>query len=161
LGGTPWHRASAFWLHAVAIPEPRIEVKPPPASDTRYLSVQRVGIMRQRLSGYLALTLWMVMLGIGVWRAYGAARPQRLEVLLGLGVVGQFLVTFWFGSESILYSPYYVPLLLFIASRAFGDQRRATLYALGLALLGLLLWNNVQMFLYSRSLSLSLIGPGR
>ena len=81
-----------------------------------------------------------------------------MRLLLGWGVLCQLALFLFWGSEIILFSPYYVPALILIASLVWNEVAGIKMLALPLVFLALLLWNNVQMFCLSRQLALSLIG---
>jgi hypothetical protein len=157
LAGTLWQKTSAFWLHSMVMPEPQIEAKPAPHSDTRYLSLQRAEITKHRPVAYVALTLWLILLGIGMWKTYGKLPIERVDILLGLAVVGHFCLFLVFGTEAVLYSPTYMPLILLMVSRLLCYPTNIALYVACVILLCFLVWNNIQVFLFSRALALSLL----
>jgi hypothetical protein len=154
LGGTLADKTLAFWSHAVVIPQPTVETKPPPHEDIRYLSLQRVGLASHRPSGYAALALWLFLLGMGVWKVYQKRPFDKIDALLGFGVLGHFALFLFFGSETILYAPSYVPLMLLSISRTLSSL---WLRIVAVAFLGLLTWNNARWLVDSLTLARSLL----
>jgi hypothetical protein len=147
-------RAAAFSLYAVVLPEPYVRV----ANDgKRYLSASR-GISAYQPSGWVAWPLWATMLALGFVCSYahGFRRPE--DAVLLVGVVSQFLLFQVFASETILFSTYYVPLLIFVASRGAADLWAwPGVKILTAVLLVALTWNNAQVFGSSLRVALSLV----
>jgi hypothetical protein len=156
-GGTVLEKTTAFWLHSVVAPEPRNEAR----KIRLRLSVQRVGIGMHGLIGRLALSLWVVLLAAGAWMAWQRRPAEKVDILLGLVILGQFSLHLVFGKEAILYSPHFTPLIILVASavvRQTGDPapgRRAAFYGLSVLLFGFLLWNNWQVFAMARQMAVS------
>jgi hypothetical protein len=143
LAGTPAQKTSAFWLHGVVIPDPIVESKPPPHEQTRYLSVQRAGVTRHGPIGVAALALWVALLGLGLVKAYRTWPLAKVDVVLGLGVLGHFGMFLFYTSEIVLYTPLYVPLMLLIVSRVVQPPSNVGFYVMSVVFLGLLAWNNL------------------
>ncbi|MBN2294680.1 MAG: hypothetical protein JXM70_19785 [Pirellulales bacterium] len=146
VGGTIQQRATAYWFHATVMPEPTVEVKP---NNTGYLSLQRVSVANHRPAGYAALLLWAILVGMGAWRTFKVGPIEKVDILLALGILGHFCLFLFFGSETILYAPSYVPLILLVASRSLCSPSNLALYVASSLFLGLLAWNNVQWLLFS------------
>jgi hypothetical protein len=151
----PVVRAAAFSLYSVVLPEPYVRVA---GNRKRYLSARR-GISAYRPIGWLAWPLWGTLLGTGIVRSCRHGFRQRADVVLLVGVVSQFVLFQVFGSETILYSTYYVPLLIFVASRGAADLwARPAMKILTAVFLAALIWNNVEVFHWSLRTALSIVG---
>jgi hypothetical protein len=146
-GGNLWERARAFFFYSVVLPEPQIQKKPE-GSDTRYLSVQEAGIEKGDEIWYVAAVLWVVLLAMGARSLMISRRWNTLAKLLGLGVLGQFCLFMLYGAETVLFSPYYVPLMILIAAMSWRTcaTRRAAL-VLTLLFLIVLVFNNTEEFI--------------
>ena len=155
--GTLPQKAATFLLHSIAIPEPEIERKPE-GSTVRYLSMQKVGILGHRLTWYFAAVLWLVLLGWGVRNLIQGEGDRDLSLLLGLVGIGQFCLFMLYGSEIILFSPYFVPILLMIAAMSWRSGR-SNLGAgtVAVLLFVVLLWHNSQAFMHTVEAAKSLI----
>jgi hypothetical protein len=144
--GSIVHKAANFGLHSIVMPVPRIERKPPPWSDTQYLSLQRVGLGPYAKSGYIALALWLVLICAGIFLLARRKAPDKLDAVLAMSLAGQFVLFLVFGSETILYAPYYAPLLILIASKPWPTPRLNTaLPVVAWTFLLLLVWNNAEV----------------
>jgi hypothetical protein len=113
-----------------------------------------VGLASHRPSGYAALALWLFLLGMGVWKVYQKRPFDKIDALLGFGVLGHFALFLFFGSETILYAPSYVPLMLLSISRTLSSL---WLRIVAVAFLGLLTWNNARWLVDSLTLARSLL----
>lgn len=144
-GGTVLDKASVFYLHSIVFPAPAIQVKPPPWSDKRFLSLQKGSLRRYSATGYAALALWILVLGMGLLYSLNRRSRQASDLFLITALLGQFGFFLVFGTETVLYSPYYVPLVLAVASKTRTDDARDWRpLALSALLLLLLVWNNGQ-----------------
>jgi hypothetical protein len=157
LAGTLHQRNSAFWFHSMVVPEPRVETKPAPYEHVRYLSVQRVGPTHHWPVGLAALSLWGILLALGAWKTYRRFPVEKIDVLLAIGVVGHYVLFLFFGSETILYAPTYVPLMLLMVSAVLRPPGGRWMYVLTLVFLGLLAWNNIVRLQSSLALARSLL----
>ena len=83
-------------------------------------------------------------------------------VLVVFAVLFNAFVFYCFGSETVLYAPIFVPLLLIIASETFTEHAESQHFAIGVALLLLLMWNNIEVLISSREMAFALAGlsPG-
>jgi hypothetical protein len=146
-GGNFWDKVKAFSFYSVILPEPQIQTKPE-GSDIQYLSVQKVGIEEDDEIWYLAAALWVVLLAMGARNLMVSRRWNTLAKLLGLGVLGQFCLFMLYGAETVLFSPYYVPLMVLVAAmswRACATRRAAFIFAL--MFLVVLVFNNGEEFI--------------
>lgn len=153
--GTVSAKSTAFWFHSIVSPEPRDEGR----NRTR-VSVQKVSVAEHRLLGGTALLLWIFLLVTGMWTAYRKAPRGKVDLMLVLVVLGQFGLHMVFGREAIMYSLHFMPLMVLIASGAVRGvemtERAWNAWSLLVAVfLGLLLWNNWQMFMIARNLAVS------
>jgi hypothetical protein len=119
------HKSAGFWFHSAVLPEHTYKTKPAPWL-TQYVSVQETGIWSYSLIGYIALSLWVALIGSGVVRTAKAAVPSGrdgVDILVGVAAISQLALFSVFGAEPILYSVYYLPLLLFLASKPPPGRR--------------------------------------
>jgi hypothetical protein len=87
------------------------------------------------------------LLAIGFVRSYAHGFRQRVDVVLLVGIVSQFVLFQVFASETIPFSTYYVPLLILVASRGAADLwARPAAKILTAAFLIALTWINLRVF---------------
>ncbi len=97
--------------------------------------------------GFIAVGLWMALLGLGVWGYLSTKKHTKFRLVLGFSLLGQLLLHLVYGiNETFLYSLHFAPLLIILA--AFSTLTRGRLLALVLA--GMLVIsagiNNVLLF---------------
>ncbi|WP_414571529.1 hypothetical protein [Nostoc sp. CCY 9925] len=82
--------------------------------------------------GFMAVGLWMALLGLGIWGCVSSKKHTKFRLVLGLSLLGQLLLHLVYGSEfTFLYSLHFLPLLIILA--AFSSLTRARLVSLMLA----------------------------
>ena len=97
--------------------------------------------------GFIAVGLWMALLGLGVWGYLSSKKHTKFRLVLGFSLLGQLLLHLVYGGgETFLFSLHFAPLLIILA--AFSALTRARPVALVLA--GMLIVsasiNNGQLF---------------
>jgi hypothetical protein len=146
VGGGILERSTAYWFHSVVMPEPTTALKP---DNTRYLSLQLVSIANHKIAGYAALALWVILLGMAARRTYQVGPIEKVDILLAFSILGNYFLFLFFGSQTILYAPTYVPLMLLVVSRLFCAPSNRLSYATSVLFLSLLAWNNIHWLLSS------------
>jgi hypothetical protein len=155
--GSITDRSSAFWFYSVVMPNPVVETKPPPSLD-RYLSVERVGSNASGLSSDVASWLWILLLALGCLVLATDANARDLGFVLGVSIIGQFALCMEFGTEVILYSLHFVPMLMLVAGHGLLGRAAKVAWPAAIVLLFILFWHNWQVFNSSRSAAISIIG---
>lgn len=175
--GSIGDKVSTLMLHSVAMPTPTIEQKPI-NKEIHYLSVQKVGVTGHQPTWYVSIVLWLGLLGAGLYAAFLRMKDSNLlspsgiadafrdgaRDLLPWGLVisalGQMALFLMYGAEIILFSLYFVPVLVFIAAMAWKPGLYGRII-LGTALLLLLVlgWNNGSVFLEATEVGQTLIVP--
>ncbi|NJK52355.1 MAG: hypothetical protein HC936_05145 [Leptolyngbyaceae cyanobacterium SU_3_3] len=112
-----------------------------------YISVQASAPGSGSMWGFLAVGLWMSLLGLGVWGCLSSKKYTKFRLVLGLSLLGLLLLHFVYGGPyTFLYSLHFAPLLIILA--AFSTLTQARL--VGLILAGIIIIsagiNNVQLF---------------
>lgn len=85
------------------------------------------------LWGEVAVVLWAVLLGIGLWALFSLKQNPRLRMVLGLTLLGQLGLHMLYGPETFLYSLHFGPLLIILA--ALSTLTRVRVVCLVLAVL--------------------------
>lgn len=133
----------AFCLYSAVLPTPGV------ARGVRasVLSLQPVDINGQSATWYLAAGVWAILLACGLVRSAFATTHGAPDALVLLGIVSQFSLFMVFGNETVLYAPYYLPLLILVASKPWPHRHAEGVFAVGSCLFLLLLsWNNAAAF---------------
>ncbi len=112
-----------------------------------YMSPQATDPGSGSIWGFIAVGLWMALLGLGMWGCFSSKKHPKLRLVLGFSLLGQLLLHLVYGGgETFLFSLHFAPLLIILA--AFSTLTRARL--VGLILAGMLIIsagiNNVQLF---------------
>lgn len=155
-GGTVVDRAVVYWLQAVVLPTPEVQKKPAPWT-ARFLSIQKVGVKNQAGVWYIAALFWLALLGTGLVRSLYRTRAKA-DVLLAVSILGQLALFLVFGTETVLYAAYYVPLLILVASKPCTERKTNELLIItSLVFLAILLWNNGNILALSIRVAMSLL----
>ena len=154
--GTPVQKSTAFWAHAIVMPEPARQLKRIAEPPMSYVSFQHVGLDRHGWRGFAALGLWLTCLAAGAISTIRVRDPVSMALVAALAAQwGLFLL---FGEETVLYAPYFVPLAALIASRAVAERwADFRVRAAAGVFFVLLAWNNLEMFFQARTLALALL----
>jgi hypothetical protein len=136
----------SFFSNTIVMPAIHIEalVKP---SEWPLMSSQAADPGSGSIWGFIAVGLWMALLGLGVWGCLAIKKHTKFRLVLGFSLLGQLLLHLAYGgTETFLYSLHFAPLLIILA--AFSTLTRARPLALVLA--GMLIVsagiNNGQLF---------------
>jgi hypothetical protein len=154
--GSLAQKSTAFWLHSMVMPEPRVETKLVAEPVMRYVSFQQVAPARHSPIGFAALAAWLTCLASGLLLALRQRDPIDLALAAALAV--QWLLFLVFGEETVLYSPYYVPIAVLLASKAIAGRWNDWGIRLAfVVMIVLLTWNNIQSFVEARDTALTLL----
>lgn len=133
-------RWRVFWLSSVVLPEPRQITLSRNKGPFPALSIQ---MAPQSVTGYIAGGLWGALVLVGLWAI--AMEPSTFDRCLVTVVLGQWVLHTAYGSETFLFAPHFVPLLVLVAAqstRVGGVWARAA----AVALLAILIVHNVSAF---------------
>jgi hypothetical protein len=122
-------------------------VMPQPGIDTTWghavLSVQSAALATSTFAGAIATATWIAMLSIGVIALKISSAARDVKVYLLIVTAFQLLLHVVFGEETFLYSPHFLPWLLFIAALGLlSPWRRVVLTLAGVLLIASLV-NNI------------------
>jgi hypothetical protein len=146
LGG-PLHVSAVFFLHTVIAPA--LGMSTGRAGEPN-LSIQMSAPGSAGLAGALGTGAWIALLAIGVWGLFSSRLPARFRLVLGLSLVGQYLLHLVYGDETFLYSLHFAPLLILIAAVGTQTRARPLVVALLVVLVPLAAVNNYVVFLQAR-----------
>jgi hypothetical protein len=124
---------SSFVFHVMAMPaigETNLDTRDPEVWPT-IMVTQMSPPGSGSLWGAVAVVLWGVLLGLGVWALFTAGSHRRLRLVLGLSLLGQFALHAVYGDETFLYAMHFGPLLVVVA--AFSTLTRMRTFGLALA----------------------------
>ncbi|WP_017325066.1 hypothetical protein [Synechococcus sp. PCC 7336] len=80
------------------------------------------------LWGSIAVVLWTVLIGLGVYSLYKQKVRSRLRLAIGLTLLGQLLLHILYGTETFLFSLHFLPLLILVSAYGtLGKFRRISL----------------------------------
>jgi hypothetical protein len=74
--------------------------------------------------GAVAIGLWVVLLGLGIWSLFFLGRNQNFRIALGLMLLGQLLLCLVYGDETFLYSLHFAPLLVVLVALSTQTRMR-------------------------------------
>jgi hypothetical protein len=111
--------------------------------DIRHrLSVQTSPVGSTGLRGVAAASLWIALLGLGVWALFALQDHARVRMALGVTVLGQIALHLIYGEETFLYSMHYMPLLVAIACLSTLTRARPLALTLAVCCVALTAVNN-------------------
>jgi hypothetical protein len=87
------------------------------------------------LWGGVAVGLWIILLGLGLWALFSIKQHRRLRIVLGLLLLGQLVLHIIYGEETFLYSLHFGPLLVILAALSTLTRKRRVVLVLVVALL--------------------------
>lgn len=155
-GGNWTQKSAAFWLHAIALPEPASQYKAIAEPPMRYVSYQKVGVMHRGVAGQVAAGLWAAALAACLLLAVRRHDPLEWAILASLGA--QAVLFLLFGEETVLYAPYYVPLAVVAVSRVVAEWWEYALMRVGVSMfVAALAVSNVVAFVRARDLAITLV----
>lgn len=128
LVASPVEVINSFVFHSVIMPAIGLVQR---GLNWPMMTVQRSLPGSGTVWGALAVPLWLVILGLGVWGLIRAQRRSDLRIVLVLTLLGQLALALLYGRETFLYSVHFAPLLVVLA--AFGALTPARPWTLSLA----------------------------
>jgi hypothetical protein len=133
---------STFFLGSAVMPAPRAGVIPN-VLETASPSVGTVSFRGSRyaldFSTVLSLALWAGLLLFGTYSLATSSKLKRIRGFVFSAVLWNLMIHLFYGYETFLYSPHWVPLLVLIAafsSRLGKDGRVTALAALAVLVIG-------------------------
>jgi hypothetical protein len=138
----------SFFYHSMIMPaiEIRQKVKLKDNSLMSIMVTQTSPPGSGSLWGIIAVALWTVLLGLGLWSLIFLKQNKQLRVALGLTLLGQFTLHLLYGPETFLYSLHFAPLLVILAAMSTLTRARPLVLILTSALIIFLAINNNLQF---------------
>jgi hypothetical protein len=121
----------SFWLHTMVMPKINFGLYLDQPGFLS-LSIQKSLPQVDNLFNLIAIISWILFLDLGIWSFFTVNEHQKLRHVIGIGILGQFLLHLVYGTEIFLYSLHFVPLLVTLVALSFLTPRR--LVTLGLAI---------------------------
>jgi len=136
--GGPWQVAKVFVFHSMVMPEIQGHVfafSKQPSRTVKLMSVQASKAGSGSVWGAVAVVLWGVFLGTGVWGLITVEGHLGLRVAVSLMLIGQLALHLLYGDETFLYALHWVPLFVIVGGfGALESPRPAWLVMTGLLL---------------------------
>lgn len=131
--GGPLQAAKSFIFHSMVMPTIKVvrDIDSPSEWSRQIMVTQPSAPGSASLWGTVAVVLWIALLGLGVWGLFSIKEHLKLRIVLGLTLLGQFMLHMLYGDETFLYSLHFAPLLVVLA--AFSTLTRMRPLALVLA----------------------------
>jgi hypothetical protein len=103
-----------FVSHTMVMPTINVIEKFTPTE--KVLSIQSSAPGSGSFWGILAVVLWPVLLGLGLWGLFSIRQHSQLRSVLALTLLGQLALHTLYGDETFLYSLHFAPLLVVLAA---------------------------------------------
>ncbi len=120
----------SFWSHTMIMPDitlaPYLGIEP-----VLSLSVQNSIPPINSLWGSVATLSWSSLLILGIFSAFRLKTHYKLRLVLGMGLIGQYVLHLIYGTETFLYSLHFFPLLLTLAALSTLTSYRWLALSLG------------------------------
>ncbi|MBW4524925.1 MAG: hypothetical protein KME18_06970 [Phormidium tanganyikae FI6-MK23] len=133
----------SFFAHSLVMPS--IQRIDKPGLPYPVMSVQTSVAGSGSAFGGIALVLWLLVLGLGIYTLFTLQTHSKLRLILGITLIAQVLLHLAFGSETFLYSLHFVPLLIVCAAlTTLTRLRLLSLTLTGILVLALMINNGTQ-----------------
>jgi hypothetical protein len=142
---------SSFFMHSVVMPAIAV-VDRPGAGDWPIMTVQSSVPGSAGLASLVAVVLWVVLLGVGLWSLWRDRDRPAMRLFVATFLAGQLALHLLYGNETFLYAPNFLPaFIVLVAFGALGPHRRlvvplAALLALTNAVSNGRQWRNATRF---------------
>jgi hypothetical protein len=121
----------SFWLHTMVTPNINFGFYLDQAGFLS-LSIQKSLPQVDNPLSLIALITWILLLVLGIWSMFTVKEHQKLRHMIGIGILGQFLLHLVYGTETFLYSLHFVPLLVTLVALSTLTTRRWLTLALAI-----------------------------
>jgi hypothetical protein len=144
--GGPLRVLSGFFYHSVIMPGIYILSPHPRRPDWPLMSVQFALPGSGGIWGMIAVILWTVFLGLGIWACWRHREQTRARLVLAGILLGQLALFLVYGDETLLYALQIMPFLIVVC--AFLTLTPFRLVALTLSVLLIITTgvNNAEQF---------------
>jgi hypothetical protein len=140
LAASPVEVIQSFVAHSVVMPAIGVTQR---SSGWPMMSVHGSLPGSGTVWGAVAVPIWLVLLGIGVWGLRRTHTRSDLRIVLVLTLLGQLGLSLLYGRETFLYSLHFTPLLVVLAAFGTFTSMRLLILCLAAALVVLVGTNNV------------------
>jgi hypothetical protein len=148
--GGPVRVVISFGIHSMVMPAIGTIERYGPVSGP-IMTVQHSWPGSAGTWGFVAVTLWALLLGFGVYGMYTCRTHRCLRIVLGLTIAGQLVVHVLYGLETFLYSCHFGPLLIVLAAFAALSKNRRVAVGLALSLILCAGINNARQLAWARA----------
>jgi hypothetical protein len=139
----------SFFTHSIVMPKFEA-IDGHPVKFWQWMITQPAKPGSASVWGMLAVGLWLALLGLAVWALFSLKQQRKIQLVLGLSIVGQLILYLLYGWETFLYAPHFAPLLIGLTALSSLTRQRV----LALLLAGLLIptagINNLLVFQQAR-----------
>ena len=120
----------SLWSHTMVMPD--IILAPYLGIESFLsLSIQNSIPPINSLWGSVATLSWFSLLILGIFSAFRLKTHYKLRLVLGMGLIGQYVLHLIYGTETFLYSLHFFPLLLTLAALSTLTSYRWLALSLG------------------------------
>ncbi len=147
-----WPVLKSFLSHTMVMPNINLLTEKYTLPHWPVLSVQSAMPGSGTLYGPIAVVVWTILLGLGLWGFFTSRQHLKLRIVVGVTLLGQLLLHSIYGDETFLYALHFVPLL--IALVAFSSFTRGRTIALGLTAILILTAGTNNLIQFNRSIEL-------
>ena len=105
----------SFFFHSMVMPAIAV-VDRPSSGEWPIMITQAAAPGSSGVWGTVALALWVVLLGLGIWALFRSTATGIVRITVGTLLAGQLALAILFGNETFLYSPNYLPLLVLLVA---------------------------------------------
>ncbi len=130
-----------FFSHTIVAPE--LQIKELNKFAWHLLSFQSSALGSSGKLGWVATSLWFVILSLGVWAFVTFKAHKAFKITVALTLLGQFTLHFLYGEETFLYTMNFLPLLIVLAATTTLTRYRKIAITLTILLIPILLMNNI------------------
>jgi Family of unknown function (DUF6080) len=110
--GGPLRVFLAFVFHSMVMPAMQLLPNNHHQPDWPLLSVQLANVGSGGFWSIASVSLWTVLLLLGVWSFFATQQNLKFRIALAIGLLGQLLLYTVYGEETFLYAVHIIPFLI-------------------------------------------------
>lgn len=137
----PWKTGESFFIHPIVIPEVSRDINKEGnvavkiSDNDTHSSTRTIGIC-----------LWLLVFIAGMWSLSRYKNDTQMKLIIFLIFAGQLLLHVVYGKDIFLFSPHFLPLLVFVAAFSSLSKLRKIALLLVVALIIVAAVNNYTMY---------------
>lgn len=127
--GGPLASAKSFIFDTIVLPAINVSESQFPIGSRMSVQLSHPG--SASIWGSIAVVLWIALFSLGIWALFSLKVNRKFRIVLGLSLLGQFLLELVYGDERFVHAPHFLPFLVIVA--ALSSLTKARVLALVLA----------------------------